>query len=137
MPTAFGRALKKRWLICRSWLTVATTAAAPATYANVRSLGRQAKPLGEAVVLPMTLLSLNPGSSGLFALVGERGVVFLKKGELEGVNRRAGWLILDWVQRAALYARVCVENASLEKSKALPVASHITWIWLDVAAGWQ
>ena len=57
--------------------------------------GKLSKPFTEVVVVPMTFRSCRPGSSSRIAFVGERGVPFLKKGECDGVRRRAGWLILS------------------------------------------
>lgn len=71
---------------------LATTAAAPAVQAKQRADARKSKALGEVVVDPTTFRSRRPGSSLLlYDLVGDLGLLALKKGELEGVNRRFGW----------------------------------------------
>lgn len=67
----------------------ATTAAAPAVTANLPAAAEKAVAL--AHVVPMTFLRCKPGSSCRPCLVGDRGVGERKKGELEGVNRKAGW----------------------------------------------
>ena len=73
----------------------------------------------------MTLLNRNPGSSCLFALTGDRDMEFFRYGEFRGVDRNAGWLILDdQFQHAAYYATVFEVDASLAW-EALPEA-HVS-----------
>ena len=84
-----GRARKKRCETLRSSLTVHTTAAAPAVYANCLTAGKQSNPFPLAVVVPMTFFSRSPDSSLFEVFVGDFGVEFLKNGEFEGVRRKA------------------------------------------------
>ena len=89
------------------------TAAAPAVYANFRADGRLANPLPDVVVVPIALLNRNPGSSCLLALTGDRKAELFRYGECNGVDRNAGWLILDdRFQHAADCATVFEVDAS-------------------------
>lgn len=105
----------------------------------MRNEGRLSKPFTEVVVVPMTLRSCNPGSSCLWALVGERGAVALKKGECEGVKRKAGWLILSRGASVVVYcARASEDGASWVAGPSLHRVSGCACccFWNVRAAGW-
>lgn len=106
--------------------TSARTAQAPAVWAKRRGAGRKSKAVGEAVVVPMTWRNWRPGSSGFGNLVGERGEVFLWKGELEGVSRRAWWFILG----CAVFdcARAIEDSASSAASPSLLGGEHVNGV---------
>lgn len=76
----------------------------------------------------MIFFNRSPASS-LRVLVGERGVVFLKKGELDGVRRSVWWFILDC--RSAVYCTMEFEgSASLSsRSVSLPVVCWSRCCW--------
>jgi len=70
---ALGCALKKRWVYFRSSSSCTTTAAAPATYANIRPVGKLSNPVGELTVVPMMRRRESPDSKSDLDLFGERG----------------------------------------------------------------